>query len=269
MKRKAILAAAIGLVLANSYAYAAPTPDSRLAEFNAGTQMNRLNEYIERERIAKQIEDDKANKIAKIEGPQRTDVPAASEIKLDLKGVVVDPSSVLSNEEINNITKDYVGKEVSVGDLYKAVARINDLYQEKGYFTCKAFLMQQTIENGIVKITLIEGKNGDVQIQNNKWTKANYIKKRIAFAKGEVENINELNDDLLRFNATNDVQLRIVMQAGKEPGTTDYVITAFEPKQYNVNLFVDNFGNENNGEFREGLFFTAKSGILISSNILF
>mgnify|MGYP007127280919 CR=1 FL=1 len=41
----------------------------------------------------------------------------------------------------------------------------------------------------------------------------------------------ELNDDLLRFNATNDVQLRITMHAGAEPGTTDYVISAYEPQK--------------------------------------
>lgn len=254
MNNKFLLLAMAGLVLVNAQTIEA-------AEIDAGAQINRLNDYIERERISKQIEENRIKKIAKVEGADaaQTSAPEAAEVKLLLNKLVTDPSAVLTAEEISAITKDYEGKEVTVKDLYKALERINNLYQEKGFITCKAFLLQQTIENGIVKVTLIEGKTGNVDVNGNKWTKANYIKKRIASVKETVINVNDLNKDLLRFNATNDVQLRIVMQAGKELGTTDYVITAYEPKQYTWNVFTDNAGNESNGEVRGGLFFSAKS----------
>ena len=67
-------------------------------------------------------------------------------------------------------------------------------------------------------------------------------------------NINTLNKDLLIFNATNDVQLRLVMQPGKAPGTTDYVIEAYEPKKQNWTVFTDNAGSYSTGEWRGGLF---------------
>lgn len=254
MKKKFLWAALAGMMLTNVQFVEA-------AEVDAGAQMNRLNEYIQREQVARQIEENRAKKAAKVEAPSAPETGAveAAEAKLLLKGFELDPSSVLTGEEINGITRDYVGKEVTVKDLYKAVERINALYEGKGFVTCRAFLLQQTIKDGIVKITLIEGKTGEVETANNKWTKSNYIKKRISLAKGEVANINELNKDLLRFNATNDVQLRIIMQAGQKRGTTDYVITAYEPQQYNWNVFADNAGNKNNGEVRGGVFFTARS----------
>lgn len=254
MNKKLLMAVMAGMLLAN-------VQNIEAAEVDAGAQMNRLNEYIQRERLAKQLEENRAKKAAKVEGAQtsETGAPEAAEVKLKLNGITTDASTVLTTEEISSVTQAYVGKEVSVKDLYKAVERINGLYQEKGYLTCKAFLLQQTIENGIVKITLVEGKTGTAEVVGNKWTKANYIKKRVPLTSGEVANINELNKDLLHFNATNDVQLRIVMQAGKEPGTTDYVINAYEPKQHNWSVFTDNSGNKNNGEVRGGIFFTAKS----------
>lgn len=257
MRKKVFLAVLAGLMLTSSYAYAAPN----LSNSDAGAQMNRLNDYIERERVARQIEADRAKKEAKVEGAQapETNVPEVDEVKLELKNLVTDASTVLTSEEIKSVTKDYVGKTVSIKDLYKAVERINALYQQKGYITCRAFLLQQTISDGVVKITLIEGKTGDVEIQNNKWTKANYIKNRVKLAQGEVENVNELNKQLLLFNATNDVQLRITMQAGQKPGTTDYAISVYEPKQYTWNVLVDNAGNRSTDQLREGVFFTAKS----------
>lgn len=252
MNKMFLLPVLAGLVLISSQAFAAA---------DAGAQMNRLNEYIERERIARQIEENRVKKAAKVEGvePSHSTAPQGEETLLQLNNLETDPSVVLSADEIASVTNDYVGKKVSVKDLYTAVERINALYQQKGYITCRAFLLQQTIENGIVKITLVEGKTGEVAVENNKWTKSSYIKKRINLANGEVANINELNKDLLRFNATNDVQLRIMMQAGQKSGTTDYVIAAYEPQQYTWNVFVDNSGNKNNGELREGVFFTAKS----------
>ncbi|MCQ2373026.1 MAG: BamA/TamA family outer membrane protein [Phascolarctobacterium sp.] len=262
MKKKLLILAMTGLMLNSVQVNAAPPiPDERLAEVNAGVQMNRLNDYIEREREAMKIAKDQKNKTAKVEGTDtsKTPTPDVKEIKFKLKKLVTDASVVLTADEIKTITKDYEDKEVTVNDLYKAVERINDLYAQKGHITCKAFLLQQTIKDGTVKITLVEGKTGDVSVINNNWTKDSYIKKRVKLANGQVTNINELNTNLLRFNATNDVQLRILMHAGQKPGTTDYVITAYEPEQYTWNVFVDNSGNKNNGEIREGVFFTAKS----------
>lgn len=252
--KKLLLAAAAGLMLINAqFVEAAP--------IDAGAQMNRLNEYIERERIARQIEENRAKKAAKVEGAEisQATAPQGAEVKLKLNNVVTDASTVLKDEEIKAITKDYIGKDVSVKDLYGMLERINALYQKKGYITCRAFLLQQTIENGVVKVTLVEGKTGDVEVKNNKWTRAKYIKKRVSLANGEVANINELNEDILRFNATNDVQLRIAVKAGQKPGTTDYVITAYEPQQFNWTIMADNAGSKSNGEVRGGVFFTAKS----------
>lgn len=121
------------------------------------------------------------------------------------------------------------------------------------------FCRHQTIKNGTVKIELIEGKTNAVEVQGNKYTKSKYISKRMSLKQGEVANINKLNDDLLRFNAANDVQLRISLQAGSEPGTTDYVISAYEPQNITWTVYSDNAGSDTSGEYRGGLFFTDRS----------
>ena len=105
--------------------------------------------------------------------------------------------------------------------------KINALYSEKGYATCRAFLPPQTVEEGTVHILLVEGKTEDTTVVNNQQIKADYIKKRLSLKEGDVANLKQLNQELLRFNGTNTTQLRIVMKAGKAPGTTDYEIVAY------------------------------------------
>ena len=60
------------------------------------------------------------------------------------------------------------------------VQKLNDLYASKGYATCGAILQPQTIEHGVLKVTLIEGQNGQVEILGNKNTKSKFIKKHLS-----------------------------------------------------------------------------------------
>ena len=264
-----ILTALILSGAVNVPVYAAPLPDGSgslnwsqtgVAYNDPGVQLNRTREYMERQRVARQIAEDRAKQRAEVEGSgQEQQQAPENAVKFVLNDVKIDKSEVLAETEIKEITGKYIGQEVTLQSLYDIVNSINELYSEKGYLTCRAYLPPQTIKNGVVEIKIIEGKTGNVHISGNESTNDGYIAGRIGLDRGSISNINELNDDLLRFNATNDVQLRITMHAGAEPGTTDYVISAYEPQKNYINVYVDNAGSESSGEWREGLFWTDRS----------
>jgi len=98
--------------------------------------------------------------------------------------------------------------------------------------------------DGVVHISLIEGRNGEVFLKGNRHTRASYITDRVHVNKGEIESMAELAEKLRRFNGTNDVQLRVSLKAGAEAGTTDYVLTAREPQNSMVTIYTDNAGSE-------------------------
>lgn len=257
---KKVFAAVAGIMVTVSGMGIVEAATGAPADWNAGTQLNRTLDYLQKVEEAKRIEEGKEKSKNKIEVDQRQQVEdQAAAATVTLKKIVTDPSKVLSEADLNTICGAYENKEVTIKQLYELVDKINALYSKKGYLTCRAFLTQQTISDGTVKITLIEGSTGDVEVTGNKFTKDKYILNRVGLKKGNIANINDLNKDLLLFNATNDAQLRIVMQAGKEPGTTDYVLQAYEPKQDNINVFVDNSGNDTSGQYRFGTFYTVKS----------
>ena len=180
-------------------------------------------------------------------------------VTFTLKAIELDESKVLEKTKLEALKGEYLEKEIGVKDLYELVNKINKLYLEEGYYTCRAVLPAQTIKGGVVKINLIEGTTNEIKVQGNKYTKSNYISKRMSLKQGRVDNINKLNEDLLRFNASNDVQLRISMQAGSEPGTTDYIISAYEPQNITWSIYSDNAGSDTSGEYRGGLFFNDRS----------
>ena len=194
-----------------------------------------------------------------MEGTEGGEEKQKGAVRFLLKQVELPESRVLSKEELQKITGAYEGKEVTLDDLYALVGKINGLYQEKGYLTCRAFLAPQTIREGKVKIDLVEGKNGQVEGTGNRSTREKYITDRLHIEPGQISSMHSLNKDLLRFNATNDAQLRIALKAGEKPGTTDYVIAVQEPQIPVTGVCFANAGGKPSGLYRAGLFWQARA----------
>lgn len=258
MNKKIVLAGLFSSLLLGSVASAAIPNNDKF--YDPGLSLNRTMEMLERERVAQQIQEDKARNKEKLSADnQGMDVSQAPVATLTLQKIETDPSEVLTTEEISAITKDYIARPVTVKELYEMVNKINDLYASKGYATCGAVLEPQNIEQGVLKVTIIEGKNGQVEIYGNKSTKSKYITKYLHVGEGEIPNVNVLNKEMLLFNATNDAQLRIMLKPGAKVGTTDYVLQVYEPKLHNFTVFMDNGGSYYTGEFRTGMFYNCKS----------
>lgn len=225
-----------------------------------GVEMRRQREEAERERVQQQIEQDRQQREEEgVKDETKQSQPAEEELRFRLESVTADASEIITPEMVQEAAGDYIGKEISNADLEALVKKINDIYAQKGYVTCKAYLPQQTIENGHIHIGLIEGKTGEVSLSGNRHTKESYVRNRLPLHSGTVQNFHELNEKLFRFNATNDAKVGISVKAGKEPGTTDYDIVLREPKNDVFTLTVDNSGNTSNGEWREGIYYTNRS----------
>ena len=122
---------------------------------------------------------------------------------MNTKGVFVNsvevaPSEILTKEEINKLVQPIVGKNVFIEDIQKVIDSINNLYAEKGFVTARAFLPEQTVENGNIYIALTESKIGSISVQQNKWTKDGYITSRLPQKEGELFDIVELESEVLR-----------------------------------------------------------------------
>ena len=248
------------LVLAMAAAWALMPTAAMAAPVDAGAKIDREREAMERARVAEQMREDKEAREAKVEHEKEGKDERAAEVTFELQKVVFDDSVILTKEELDGLAAGYIGRIVSLQDLYDLVEKINDLYAKKGYLTCRAFLPPQRIHEGEVSIRLVEGRTGEVSVKGNKHTKTGYIKEHFDATPGEVANTDTLTRQLQHFNGSHDVQLRMVMHAGKERGTTDYEILAYEPKKnQSVTLFVDNNGYDTSGRWRAGLYYMDRS----------
>lgn len=281
---KKVLSLLVILAAFNTVAFAAPVPPAGIpvdaGAINAhDTTMLKNRREAQRgkedfERIQKKNEQEKKQKKSK-KNSKAVVEPAITEesapvIKAKVeeyrtKGVYVEnveisPSLILSEEEIDKIVQKIKGKNIHFEQLEDAVRQINSLYASKGYVTARAFLPTQTVEKGVVKIELIEGKVGTIKVNGNRWTRSSYINKRLGTRTGEIFNVALLEKDIIRFNRYNDgVKLNANLFPGKVDGTTDIVIDAEETFPYHITGLLDNAGRNTIGEVRGGLMLNADS----------
>ena len=170
-----------------------------------------------------------------------------------INSIEVSPSQVLTKEEINSIVGPYVGRNVLVSDIQAAINALNNLYAEKGFVTARAYLPEQTVSNGNLRIELIESKIGSITVVNNKYTRSNYILDRMPQKEGDLFDIVNLEQDVLNFNRYHDgVNLAANLKAGTVPGTTDIELTAQETFPFHIIGMMDNAGRRSTGQLRGG-----------------
>lgn len=167
--------------------------------------------------------------------------------------IVTDRSDILADEEVRAIVSPYEGKEVSIRELFEAVEKINGLYRQRGYLTARAILPPQKVEAGVVRIRLVEGRVGAISVEENRFTRDRFFTSRVQLKEGDLVRLDTLEDDLFYFNATNDLKIRAEVKPGASAGTTDLVLKAAEPDNYQVSIFTDNAGGRTVGEERIGL----------------
>lgn len=167
--------------------------------------------------------------------------------------IITTPSEILSDREIARITEKYEGKNLTLKEIEQIVAEFNHLYAAKNGYITKAYLSPQNIEDGLLKIDLVEARVGQMTIKENNYIKTDYIKRRILFQAGNLVNLSKLEEELSYFNNTNQVKLKAELKPGRDHGLTDLVIKTIEPRRVKTTLFADNGGRQETGIYRLGL----------------
>jgi hemolysin activation/secretion protein len=99
--------------------------------------------------------------------PSRAAAPAPTGIKVRVKEFVLTGVQEFPESDVQAVLEPWRGRTVSISDLRQAVDAITDLYRDRG-FLVRALLPDQNIQNGVVQITVLEGKLGDIRIERQR-----------------------------------------------------------------------------------------------------
>ena len=216
--------------------YAQVTPSSQ-----AISGVERLEDEIEKEKKLRDQLNPKAKPV--IEDKATKEAPPLPEgQKVLIKKIVVEGSTLLSEKKVKAVTSQFEGKDLSLAEMQKVADMLTDAYRAAGYATSRAYLPPQTIKDGVLRIKIVEGKVGKVEIKGNRYFKTSLLKKKLNITPDQYFDYSELQKSLIKINENTDRNAKAVLAPGKEPGTTDILVEVTDHIPFHVGMSYDNYG---------------------------
>ena len=185
------------------------------------------------------------------------DAYGEEEMGILIKKIVFEGNRVIDTQTLQELTAPYRDKEMSLREMGELTDLITMTYQEKGYILARAYLPEQEIGKGVLKIAIAEGNVGKVKVVGEKYYSPDVLKRY--FKTQERHGV--IKEDLLEeaivlSTKLPDVTTGIYLKEGEKTGETDLII---EPKEtpsltLGVKLSADynNYGTVTTGKDRFG-----------------
>ena len=161
-----------------------------------------------------------------------------------LKYVEFVGNTVFSNDELATLYTDLVGEDVGFSDLQNIANKITNHYRNSNYILSKAVIPPQNVENGKLKIKIIEGyvnkvsfagqSSGNIKLLRKY---AERIKKSVPLDNNILERYLLLMDDVTGMTART-----VITPSGDIVGSADLAITISHQK-IDAYIGVDNRGS--------------------------
>lgn len=180
-----------------------------------------------------------------VEAPALEDktTSGAEQIQFVLRSVMIEGVTVYSQEDVQSLFANLMGKKISLADLQNAVNALTRQYRTDGYVLSKAVLPPQAIASGAVKVRVVEGYVGHVIVEGE----VSRTKKIAEYAK-KIEGIAPLNVKtleryILLANDLPGVSAKAVLRPSAQLGAADVVITV-DQDYFEGSLGLDNRGTK-------------------------
>jgi hemolysin activation/secretion protein len=179
--------------------------------------------------------------------PEQSQQPLKAEksLKVLVKSVEFSGNEVISNAELESVVAPYINQELDLSGLNEAVAAVRNHYRNKGYLLTQTYLPQQDINNGNVKIAVLEGKLGNISANSVEGLKQERLQGMLnrGIRAGEVISEQNVIRNVILVNALPGLNLTTNISPGAELGTSNVNIDLTTEKRIMGFLSANTFGN--------------------------
>lgn len=179
---------------------------------------------------------------------------AAGGPTLSVTGFRLTGNQAIPSSELLPLLDDLKGRSLSLGELQQAAQRLSDYYRQRGYPLARAYLPAQEIDQGVVEIALLEGRYGQVRLQNGSRVSDRVLNAPLSpLESGTAVEGKELERSLLLLQDTPGVEVKSTLRPGTSVGTSDLIVEARPAPLVSGSIDADNYGNRYMGQNRLGL----------------
>lgn len=181
----------------------------------------------------------------------------ADQIHLTLEGVSFENVTAFTPAELNALYATHIGQDITLNTVYEIADALTRLYRAQGYFLSMAYVPDQKIGGGKVKIAAIEGHIAQVELEKGAVQRnvlSQYIQRLYSYKPVKSD---QLESFLLRINDLPGADYRAVLAQMPEgnPGSVKLVLMPSDEKGRGQISF-DNFGSRYLGPHELSIFYS-------------
>ncbi|MDX2253897.1 MAG: ShlB/FhaC/HecB family hemolysin secretion/activation protein [Pseudanabaenaceae cyanobacterium bins.39] len=174
--------------------------------------------------------------------PQTPEVPNNNTSEsIIVKKFEIVGSTVFSDAELAEITKDYLNKPISINELFQIRSKITKLYLDNKYATSGAYIPEQNFQSGIFRIQIVEGGIEEIKVTGLTRLNQGYVQSRIGIATQKPLNTNRLLEalQLLQINPLIE-SISANLSPSSQPGLNNLEVKVTEAKTFTLPITFDN-----------------------------
>jgi len=174
-----------------------------------------------------------------------------------VKDIIIEGNTVIDTETLNKIVEPFKDRELSLEEMGELTDLLTMTYQEEGYILARAYLPEQEIVDGVIKIAIAEGKIGKIKVSGYTHYKEDVLKRYFQQQqKHGVIKESLLEKGLLMTTGIPNVKTSVVLKEGEQPGEVDVILDTKDSSvvTFGVDMSVDynNYGSDLVGKHRYG-----------------
>lgn len=159
------------------------------------------------------------------DAPKGADPPPAGatsgqeEVLFEIRGFAVEGNTLLHEENLREVLKSFIGQGKTADDVERARDALEGYYHEIGYPTVLVNLPEQVVEDGVIRLQVIESRVGRVIVTGNRYFTAEKILRDFpSFRAGEILYAPDVQKQLNRANRNPDLKVTPSILPGQELG---------------------------------------------------
>lgn len=203
-----------------------------------------------------------------IEPPAASGVVLPGGVAVALKSVSFSGNTVMSDATLLGVLGGAVGKTVDLAGLRALSDRISDHYRGSGYPFARAVLPPQDLQEGQLRIDIIEGRYGQVQALSDVPALSSQAKPFLQrLEPGALIEATALERASLILADLPGIETSLVMRPGTEVGSGDLDVNISRGPKFAGDVGLDNHGNRFTGEARAHANLRINSPFLLGDQI--
>jgi len=172
-------------------------------------------------------------------------------VRFDVEGNTLLPASV-----VTGLLAPFVGGERDFGDVQRALEALEAAYHRHGFNLIQVMLPEQELNQGVVRLVVIETRIGKVMVEGNRFfDQANIRRSLPGLQEGAIPNIREVSASLKMANESPAKKVNLQLQSGEQDNEVNALLKVEEGLPWKIGANVDNSGNASSGKSHVSLMY--------------